>query len=56
MQQTKYALAVPKSLVMEVDFQPCSEGDFLNGRQKSVNFAIFVLFSVAQFYKVTKQF
>ena len=32
MWQTKYALAVPKDLGVEVDFGPCSEGNFLNGR------------------------
>ena len=30
--QTKYAPAVPKNLEVEVDFRPCSEGDFLTGR------------------------
>ena len=29
MWQTKYALAVPKNLGVGVDFQPCSEDDFL---------------------------
>ena len=32
MWQTKYALAIPKNLGVGVDFQPCSEGDFLTGR------------------------
>ena len=31
MWQTKYALAVPKSLEVEMDFRPCSEGDFYTG-------------------------
>ena len=32
MWQTKYALAVPKNLGVEVNFRPYSEGDFLTGR------------------------
>ena len=36
MWQTKYASAVPKLLGVGVDFRPCSEGNFLTGRPKSV--------------------
>ena len=36
MQQTKYALAVPKNWGVGVDFQLCSEGNFLTGRLYSV--------------------
>ena len=32
MWQIKYALAIPKNLGVGVDFQPCSEDDFLTGR------------------------
>ena len=36
MWQTKYALAVPENLGVELNFRPCSEGDFLTGRPQSV--------------------
>ena len=36
MWQTKYASAVPINLGLGLDFQPCSEGDFLTGRPQSV--------------------
>ena len=36
MWQTKYASAVPKNLVVGVNFRPCSEDYFLSGRPKSV--------------------
>ena len=32
MRQAKYTLAVPRKLRLGVDFQPCSESDFLTGR------------------------
>ena len=35
MWQIKYALAIPKNLGVGVDFQPCSEDDFLTGRPYS---------------------
>jgi hypothetical protein len=37
MWQTKYATAVPNNLRVGFDFWPCSEGDFLTGRPKSVD-------------------
>jgi hypothetical protein len=36
MWQTKYASAVPINLGLGFDFPPCSEGNFLSRRSKSV--------------------
>ena len=38
MWQEKYALAVPNNLGLGLNFWPCSEGFFLSGRPKPVNF------------------
>ena len=32
MRQTKYALELPKNFGVGVNFQACTEGDFLTGR------------------------
>ena len=36
MWQTKYASAAPKSLGLGFDFRPCSKGDFLTRRSRTM--------------------